>query len=76
MALWAALYVNDQMIGHASAQRTEGGERPDDINTYIATVSGPVRWHGVVTHRYGDGGWELMRKVLESASRDSCPGGP
>lgn len=78
MALWCALYVNSRMIGHASAQRLTGGDQPDDINTYIATVStilGGPEWHGELTHRYGDGGWELMRKVLE-ASGASVPGGP
>ncbi|MFC9432774.1 hypothetical protein [Nocardia sp. NPDC057030] len=69
MALWCALYINDRMIGHASAQRVSGGSEPDDVNTYRAMVSTRIGapWHGEVTHRYGDGGWELMRKVIEAA---------
>lgn len=67
--LWCPLYVNDRMIGHASAQRMSGGTHDDDVNTYKATVTGHFGelWHGTITHRYGDGGWELIRKVLAAA---------
>lgn len=72
--LWCALYLNDSMVGHLSAQRTRGGNEPDDVSLFAATVTtGGNTWHGNVEHRCGDGAWELMRAVLEAA-RD--PGAP
>lgn len=78
MALWCALYINNQMIGHACAQRIDGGDHPDDLNTYAATVAttlGGPRWDGEVEHRYGDGGWKLLRTVIEASGRESPEGG-
>lgn len=68
MSLWFVLNVADRHIGFFDAQRISGGTDPDEVNTYRATVElNGARWSGEVSHRYGDGAFGLVRRVLEAA---------
>jgi len=78
MALWFELKVNDGPIGYVSAQRMSGGERDDDINNYDVNIvkygvegTRATRTNLTVSHRYGDGAFELIRKALNWAWRDT-----
>lgn len=65
MALHFDLKINNQSIGYFEALRVVGSADPDSVNIYQVTLAGPVgEWRGTVTHRYGDGAWDLVRKVL------------
>lgn len=71
MALHFDLCINDAAIGYFEAVRIAGGANPDDLNTYRIALRGSVgRWDGEVQHRYGDGAWELVRKVLQAKKVD------
>lgn len=73
MALHFDLCINDVAIGYFEAVRIAGGTAPDDLNTYRIALRGSVgRWDGEVQHRYGDGAWELVRKVLQAKREDSA----
>jgi len=69
VSLFCPLYINKEIVGSLGAERIAGtGMEPDDVNTYAAVVSiGRKRWSGEVSHRYGDGAWGLVRRVLEAA---------
>ncbi|ASN69251.1 hypothetical protein 7S3_73 [uncultured Caudovirales phage] len=72
MALHFPLMVNGTRIGHLYAVRTEGGANADDINTYQVEImtESPRRVDSIIlTHRYGDGAWELVRKALEERDK-------
>lgn len=73
MSLWCPLYINGEVVGSVGAQRTEGaGMGPDDVNVYAAVVQlGERHWGGSVSHRYGDGAWGLVRRVLEAAELEA-----
>ncbi len=68
--IWFPLFINDKKIATVSALRIDGGNLPDDWNTYSyevveeGTTNGYVHCQGTLSHRYGDGGLELMRKIL------------
>lgn len=72
MSLWFVLHVASKPIGLFDAQRISGGTDPDDVNTYQAKVelAAGERWEGQVSHRYGDGAWGLVRRVLDAAADD------
>jgi len=82
MALIATVNVNNDFnIGRLYAQRITGTDDPDSIGHYrvdIAigdTASGApdeffIVFAGEVTHRYGDGGWALVSKVIAAAGLD------
>ena len=82
MALIATMRVNnDFAIGHLYAQRIAGNTDPDSIGTYVAEVrigdtadGAPDElftvFTGEVAHRYGDGGWALVSKVIAAAGLD------
>lgn len=75
MSLWFVLNVADRPIGFFDAQRVSGGTDPDDVNTYKARVelAAGERWEGQVQHRFGDGAWALVRRVLEAADvKEAC----
>ena len=71
MSIWFTLRVGPNPIGHFEAQRVAGatGTDPDDVNVYEATVElkDGTRWSGEVSHRYGDGAFGLVRRVLDAA---------
>lgn len=69
MTLHFTLHVNGKSIreGVHIKRTTAGRPLPDDVNTYVAQAKCEGIWHTVtVEHRYGDGPWELVRKVLNS----------
>lgn len=82
MALIATMRVNnDFAIGHLYAQRITGTSDPDSIGRYRVDVAisdtadgAPEEFFivfvGEVTHRYGDGGWALVSKVIAAAGLD------
>ena len=68
--LWFPLFVNDRKIGVVTAIRREGDNNPDSINVYeyeVDRYNGNIHMvlaRGTLDHRYGDGAFELMRKIL------------
>lgn len=71
MALHGSIKVNECLIGYWVATRVGGSDSPDDVNTYRCEVvrvgALPVRGYTVefeVKHRYGDGAFELLRKIM------------
>lgn len=68
--IWFPLYINDHKIGTVTAIRRSGGGNPDDINMYEWEAYSTNRGNeftqatGMIEHRYGDGAFELMRKIL------------
>lgn len=69
MAVWFTLRVGPNPIGHFEARRIDGtGTNPDDVNTYRATLElNGQRSTVFVGHRYGDGVFGLVRRVLDAA---------
>ncbi|KMV17634.1 hypothetical protein ACT17_15250 [Mycolicibacterium conceptionense] len=82
MALIATMRVNnDFAIGHLYAQRIAGTNDPDSIGRYRVDIAigdtadgAPEEFFtvfvGEIDHRYGDGGWALVSKVITSAGLD------
>lgn len=67
MAVTCQLLINDIEIGFVYAQRFRGSMRPDSLGTYRVVVEhNDERWEGTVRHRYGDGAWALVQRVLEA----------
>jgi hypothetical protein len=75
MSLHASLSINAISIGSLYAMRQESRDLSapgidDTVNTYDVVVDYAddrcLQWTGVVRHRYGDGGWELVRAVLDA----------
>ena len=56
-----------------TARRVEGGEQPDDLNTYVVERH-EMPWSAAaggttsVRHRYGDGAGVLASKALEAVT--------
>jgi len=75
MALHMHLMVNGQAIGYLVARRlTPGRPTGNDICQYEWTlnVNGKTRSNLVgdpVEHRFGDGAWALVSKVIDAAGR-------
>lgn len=71
MSLYCDLYVNGDRIGSVHAKRILGDEMDlDNVHEYDCALNGAVGarvWHGRVKHRYDDGAWGLVRRVLEAA---------
>lgn len=71
MSLTCDLYVNGERIGVVYARRIGGdGVGQDDVNEYdcaLNEVVGVTVWRGRVQHRYGDGAWGLVQRVLQAA---------
>lgn len=75
MSLTCDLYVNGERIGAIYARRI----LPDDmdladIHAYdcaLNGVAGASVWRGHVSHRYADGAWGLVQRVLEAAGEVS-----
>lgn len=76
MALWMRLMLNDCSIGYLEARRRDHRNPPheDDVCLYDWTVS--LNGHDDVrssvqaaplAHRYGDGAWALVAKILARA---------
>lgn len=79
MALHMNLMVNDVRIGwlHARRLTPPGSPGPDDVCTY----EWHVRQHGrnVVSvepleHRYGDGAWALVARIVDAAGLSDASG--
>lgn len=77
MALHMRLMVNDHQIGYLYAQRREAG-RPHDsdvcsyewsININGETMSSHV--DHPLAHRFGDGAWALVARVIEAAGHSA-----
>jgi hypothetical protein len=75
MSLHASLSINAISIGslYAMCQESRDLSAPgidDTVNTYDVVVDYAderrLPWTGMVRHRYGDGGWELVRAVLDA----------
>lgn len=71
MALHFELKVNGKPIGSFYARRLNPGiPRPSTINSYEYSVEADGKtYEGEVQHRFGDGAWILVRKVLESVEQ-------
>lgn len=71
MALHFDLKVNGESIGSFYARRLNPGiPTPDSINSYeYSVVVNGETVQGEVQHRFGDGAWSLVRKVLESVDK-------
>lgn len=75
MALWMRLMLNDHSIGYLEARRRDHRHPPgeDDVCLYDWTVSlgrDDIRSsvHAApLAHRYGDGAWALVTKILGRA---------
>lgn len=70
MSLYVALKVNNEAIAVVTATRiTDTGSQPDSVNTYEWKWASRdrIEARGCVDHRYGDGAFELARKVLDAA---------
>lgn len=75
MSLTCDLYVNGDRIGAVYARRilTDVPDL-DGVHEYDCALNGAVGasvWHGRVQHRYDDGAWGLVRRVLEAAGEIS-----
>jgi hypothetical protein len=71
MALIVKIQANHRVLSVVSAQRVEGGESPDDLNTYKITSvdyredpAGKHHTHGSIRHRYGDPADVLALRAL------------
>lgn len=78
MALWMRLMVNDGAVGHLHAQRRPHRQppQPDDVCFYDWRVSvGGTTKSNVredpIAHRFGDGAWALVAKILRYAGHTS-----
>lgn len=74
MSLHCELTINGNQIRSVHATRVSGGTGPDDINIYDAAVLDAhsiTKWFGFVSHRYGDGVWGLVQRVLEASGEVS-----
>lgn len=75
MALWLRLMVNDQQIGQLYARRLEpGNPEPDDVCSYEYRIELNGVEKGSVSpiqHRFGDGAWQLVRKIIDRADRST-----
>lgn len=70
MALTCDLTLGGNAIGFLYAQRLTPGIRPESVNTYRAVLDrNGERWEGEVRHRYGDGAWALVQRVIQAADR-------
>lgn len=74
VALHLTLKVNFAPIGRLEAVRLYPRDLPaepaDVVGTYAAEVVGSRGgWSGRVEHRYGDGSWVLVQKILEAYNR-------
>ncbi len=58
------IYVNCTHIGSESAQRIKGGDRPNDINTYLLGSNKKK-----IKHRYGDGAAALAEKMMKNLKK-------
>lgn len=69
--LAAPLYVNDTLIGGVHIVRRRGDQAgPDHWFVYDWTLDiNGERKTGEVIHRYGDGAWALVAKVIEKAGK-------
>lgn len=92
MALWLRLMVNDRAIGYLEARRRPHRQPPqaDDVCLYDWTVAANGITRGNLAddplpHRYGDGAWALIARILERDGHDPTtldpgqgqyPGGP
>lgn len=67
MALHFDLKVNGKPIGSFYARRLNPGiPTPDSINSYEYLVeANDTVYDGTIQHRFGDGGWILVKKVIE-----------
>jgi len=69
--LHTTLKVNNQTISHFEAVRITNTDYPflndDDVSDYRIFFQHDtgVMTGGVVSHRYGDGGWKLLQKAIE-----------
>lgn len=79
MALHMRLLVNGQQVGYLVAQRQDQGEQPHDdaVCTYTWQVGmgGQVRASvggQELRHRYGDGAWALVAKVIEASGHSAA----
>lgn len=69
MTVHFTLHINGQSIreGMTIQRTTPGRPLPDDVNTYVVQAKLDGTWHTIsVEHRYGDGPWVLVRKVLNA----------
>ncbi|MFJ4653797.1 hypothetical protein ACIP5Y_21230 [Nocardia sp. NPDC088792] len=71
MSLHCELYINTERIGSVHATRIAGaGVADGDVNAYRASITGmddAEIWRGQIWHRYGDGAWELVERVLRAS---------
>lgn len=66
------IYINDRIIGHIAVKRQddENGRDPQAVNIYRAEVfegkkfDMQLKFAYTLHHRYGEGAFELIRKVL------------
>lgn len=81
MALHFELKVNSHSIGMLYAQRIDGTNDADSVGTYRCDIThvysqhrpdpfAQVQWEGEVEHRYGDGAWALVARILAAAGMD------
>ena len=73
MSLYVDLQVNnDPLTSLGITRTTDNGSRPDDINTYVWTLSqnGHIH-HGNLRHRYGDGALKLAAAALHAADQEA-----
>lgn len=75
MTVQCDLTIDGRRIGSVYATREAGtGTDPDDVNPYVCGVleaDGSARWRGRIWHRYGDGAWELVERVLRASRSPS-----
>lgn len=82
MALHMRLMVNNEQIGYLTAQRRQPGRpRDDDTCSYDwqVNIDGKTSSNHDETplaHRYGDGAWTLVRRIIEAAGYTSVATGP
>ena len=72
------IYINDRIIGHIDIIRQDddhsNGRNPDGMNEYRAEVYEGTKYNMQLKfsyhlqHRYGDGAFELVRKVLNDTA--------
>jgi hypothetical protein len=75
MSLWMDLHVGKLVIGRLEVIRTTGKTvrtpQPDHVFTYQVFLNG--NQVATVDHRYGDGGWALLRAALNKIGDDETP---
>ena len=71
MSLTCELYINGERVGAVYARRILADEMDlDGIHEYDCALSGAAAadvWRGRVTHRYDEGAWALVQRVVEAA---------